>query len=434
LTLARRGPSLAVIVSSRRRALLCAFALLGLAGAADTPSTLAPWTRGTLDIHQISTGRGNAALVRFPDGTALLVDAGEVGDGVPGATAFPDASRGAGEWIARYLKRALGEGAALDYALVTHFHPDHVGAPLASSRASASGDYKLTGLSEVAEHVAIRKLVDRGFPDYGEPAAPTGALIENYRKFADFETKERGTARERIHPGRADQLVPVREPGAFPDFEVRAVAANGVVWTGKGNETAALFPPSSVNLPEADRAPENPCSIALLIRYGRFRAFTGGDLYGQPEPGAPAWWDVETPIARGIGPTDVVVVDHHGSIEPANPFFLATLKPRVLIVPAWSPTHPSPDVLKRLLSKRIWPAPRDVFVTRLREPTKLTIGPRAAQVASDAGHVVVRVEPGGTSYRVYVVDDTNESGAVKSVHGPYTPMADGAAPPTPASR
>lgn len=40
-------------------------------------------------------------------------------------------------------------------------------------------------------------------------------------------------------------------------------------------------------------------------------------------------------------------------------------------------------------------------------------------MASDAGHVVVRVAPGGASYRVFVVDDANESGAVKSVHGPY---------------
>jgi len=407
-------------VSGRARRLALGVALLAafvLALAADEPAALAPWTRGTLDIHQISTGRGNAAFFRFPDGTTLLVDAGDVGEGVPGATAFPDAGRGAGEWVARYVKRAAGEDAALDYALVTHFHPDHLGAPLSAARSSAAG-YKIAGLAEVAEHVAIRRLIDRGFPDYGEPAAPSGPVIENYRKFADFAAKERGMARERIRPGRADQIVPIHEPGAFPDFEVRAVAANGEVWTGKGDEVERRVPPSA-DLPEPDRAPENVCSIALRVRYGRFRYFTGGDLYGQPEPGAPAWWDVETPIAKAIGAVDVMVVNHHGSIEPANPFFLATLRPRVVVVPAWSPTHPSPDVLKRLLSKRIWPAPRDVFVTRLREPTKLTIGPRARQVASDAGHVVVRVEPGGASYRVFVVDDTNESGAVKSVHGPY---------------
>jgi hypothetical protein len=32
----------------------------------------------------------------------------------------------------------------------------------------------------------------------------------------------------------------------------------------------------------------------------------------------------------------------------------------------------------------------------------------------------VRVAPGGATYRVFVVDDRSESGAVKSVHGPYT--------------
>ena len=35
------------------------------------------WQPGMLDIHQISTGRGNAGLYIFPDGTTLLVDVGE---------------------------------------------------------------------------------------------------------------------------------------------------------------------------------------------------------------------------------------------------------------------------------------------------------------------------------------------------------------------
>lgn len=58
-------------------------------------------------------------------------------------------------------------------------------------------------------------------------------------------------------------------------------------------------------------------------------------------------------------------------------------------------------------------------MTNLRDATKAAIGPRASQVASDEGHVVVRVAPGGASYHVYAVDDRSESGAVKSVHGPY---------------
>src|SRR5262245_37135503 len=37
-------------------------------------------TPGMLDIHQIQTGRGNAACLVFPDGTTMLIDAGAVPD------------------------------------------------------------------------------------------------------------------------------------------------------------------------------------------------------------------------------------------------------------------------------------------------------------------------------------------------------------------
>ncbi len=52
---------------------------------------LPAWTPGTLDIHQIVTGRGNAAFMMFPDGTTLLLDAGDSGG--TDADQRPDASR-----------------------------------------------------------------------------------------------------------------------------------------------------------------------------------------------------------------------------------------------------------------------------------------------------------------------------------------------------
>ncbi len=161
------------------------------------------------------------------------------------------------------------------------------------------------------------------------------------------------------------------------------------------------------------------CSITLRIRYGRFDYFTGGDMPGYPVPGAPAWHDLESDVARAIGPTDVHVVNHHGSIEEENPFWLATLRSRVMVLPAWAPTHPSAGVLKRMLSKRVYPEDRDIFVVSFREVTKASIGARANQVASDEGHVVVRVEPGGDRYWVFVLDDSAETYRVRSVHGPY---------------
>src|SRR5262249_20285371 len=134
--------------------LAVAFAL-GLARGVAQPlvgQPLPPWTRGTLDIHQISTGRGNSALLVFPDGTPLLVDAGAAGDGqvIADTEPRPNASRTAGGWIAAYVDRALRNVAdavaaapRLDYAVLTHFHPDHMGQVTPASRSSADGRYKL---------------------------------------------------------------------------------------------------------------------------------------------------------------------------------------------------------------------------------------------------------------------------------------------------
>src|SRR3954454_11153891 len=129
------------------------FALLfaALPAFAQVGAPLPPWSRGTLDIHQISTGRGNAALLVFPDGTTMLVDAGAAGDGQPIADTDPrpNATRTAGGWIVRYLQRMNVD--RLDFALLTHWHGDHIGQVTATSPLSKNGKYKLTGITEVGD-------------------------------------------------------------------------------------------------------------------------------------------------------------------------------------------------------------------------------------------------------------------------------------------
>lgn len=385
------------------RILLAAACLIALApGPAAQSPELPPWTPGSLDIHQIATGRGNSALTVFPDGTSLLVDAGAAGD-TPFADQRPDATRPPGQWIARYVRHMLGNReAVLDYAVLTHFHADHMG-----------------GIAHVAEDIPIRRLIDRGWPDYAYLPPPDDALFTNYRRFTAAQVAAKRMTVSGAVAGSATQIVPVRGAASPAPFEVRIVSVNDRVWTGRSNQTDIRFPAlDSITVPE-DRPTENMSSVTLRITYGDFSYFTGGDMPGYPVPGAPAWHDTETAVAKAIGPTDVHVVNHHGSIEVANPFWLATLKSRVMVLPAWSATHPSADVLKRMLSPRLYPGQRDIFVSLFRPETKAAIGARAAQVTSDHGHIVIRVAPGGASYRVFVLDETTDTYRVRSVHGPY---------------
>jgi hypothetical protein len=392
--------------------LLIAFPL----AAQEIGKPLPAWSRGVLDIHQISTGRGNSAFFIFPDGTTMLVDAGAANDGVKMADTDPrpDASRTAGGWIVRYIERAMAPAPPhLDYALLTHFHPDHMGAPTAASQPSKSGAFKLTGIAEVGERIPIDTLIDRG---YGYLPPPEDAMLKNFHAFVN-EYKER-MREETIKVGRADQIVLRHEAKALANFEVRNVAGSGMVWTGAGDEARSIFPPLE-SIAAEDRPSENMCSIGLRIRYGKFDYFTGGDMPGVPDAGAPEWQSVETAVARVIGPTDVHVANHHGSIDPESAGFLSTLRSSVIILPAWSATHPSQDSLKRMMATRLYPGPHDIFVTTLREPTKASIGSRVDQLKAQHGHIVVRVSPGGDEYRVFVLDDLTDSGNVVAMFGPY---------------
>ena len=389
-----------------------------------------PWTPGTLDIHHINTGRGDSTLFIFPDGTTMLLDAGDLNVESPDNVGLqftpprPDSTRTPGQWITHYIRQALVHDPepGLDYGVITHFHDDHCAATPDGKRRSGSGAYALTGITEVGDQLPIRRFLDRAWPDYDYPPPPENAEMLNYRAFLHWQIENRGMLVERFEPGRNDQIRMVRDPGAWGGFEVRNVAANGVVWTGVGTGTQAHFPPIEDLQPD-DFPEENLCSIAMRICYGRFSYFTGGDLHGIPHPGAPGWEDVETPVARALGlrPTgvDVNVVNHHGYYLSANSYFLSMLRPRVHILSTWCVDHPGQSLTDRLMSTRLYHGPRDIFATNVMEPIRQVIAPAADEFKSTQGHILIRVEPGGERYWVIVLDDSTASCGVLAVHGPY---------------
>ena len=389
---------------------------------------LPAWKDGYLDIHQLNTGRGNAAFFIFPDGTTALIDAGAL-DPTRARTlsprntpAKPNNSRQAGEWIARYVRKALAfrNNPAIDYAILTHFHDDHMGSLSRISPTSSAGNYKLTGITEVGEHIRINKIIDRGWPGYDFPRSfERDSMVQNYRRFVDWQTKSNGVVAERFQAGRNDQINLLKNPKAYRDlFEVRNIAVNGEIWTGVGQVTRQHFP-ELTGLPANQYPSENMCSIVLRISYGKFDYFSGGDIPGIVAFGSPAWHDIETPVARVVGPVEVQLLDHHGNRDSQNGYLLGSLRPRVVVIPVWSSDHPGHDVLDRIYSPQVYPGDRDVFATNMLEANKLVIGDLLNRLKSDSGHIVVRVDPGGETYQVLVLDDTDESFRVKAIHGPY---------------
>jgi beta-lactamase superfamily II metal-dependent hydrolase len=375
---------------------------------------LSPWRIGTLDIHHIATGRGDAVLVVGPDGTTLLVDAGAV-DAEPRYVlpARPDDTRHPGGWIARYVRRRLAEtgDARLDYALVTHLHPDHVGAPVAASPLAPNGAYRLTGVSEVEAAVGVHRLIDPDFPDYGYPRFETRETCENYVAFVR-DRAARGEPVERFIVGRNDQIGLAH--GGNADFEIRNLAGRGRVWTGRGDDVRDIFP-SRADLPESDHPNENASSLGIRLRYGAFDYFCGGDLTDWADGGARPWMDALTPAAEAAGPVDAALAPHHGLFDANGAAMVRALAPRVWIISAWHAAHPSPSTLQRLFNARLYPGPRDIYATGASDATECAAPSLFRRLASSEGHVVLRVAPEGRSFRVVVTDSRGEDDRVTHV-------------------
>ena len=225
---------------------------------------LIAWSEGMLDLHHINTGRGNASYYIFPDGTTMLFDAGEQDPTDPRTTSSrnsvirPNNSKRPYEWIVHYIKQVapVGKKMVINYALLSHFHSDHMGGWYESAPASQKGSYQLTGITGVAELMPIETLVDRGYPAYNFPYDFRSKGLEdslkknpvtykywkgmdNYLSFVKQREKEKLTVTT-MQAGSKSQWSLRYEPLRYPDFHVRNVKNNGQIWTAKDDEATEM--------------------------------------------------------------------------------------------------------------------------------------------------------------------------------------------------
>jgi hypothetical protein len=397
---------------------------------------LPAWQKGYLDLHHINTGRGNCAFFILPDGTTMLVDAGEQSPLDPRTTSprnsiiRPNDSQKPYEWIARYIQQVspAKNKAVIDYALITHFHDDHFGGWYASEPVSASGKYKLSGITGVGDLVPIHMLLDRAAPGYNYPfdmnqlAAGESEYSHGLKNYFDFiaAKQQQGMKLASLSAGSRRQITLVHDSATYPNFYVQNVKSGPWIWTGANSAVRQHFPP--IDTANRKTIPdENTLSLAIAVHYGSFTYYTGGDNPGNVFPGDNPLRDVETSIATAVGEVDVSTLDHHGNRDAVNEFLVKTFKPRVWIGMSWSADHPGHEVLLRMTNTNIYPGPRDLFATNMNEANKIVIGPLIDRAyKSTQGHILVRVLPGGATYYVIILDDSTAAMPVKAVFGPYT--------------
>ncbi len=354
------------------------------------------WQEGWLDIHQISTGRGNVAWMIMPDGTTMLVDMGDLGADNYQQEIMnpkPSASKSPAEWVAQYIEnfsKPLEKGTKTDYAFITHFHGDHIGSFDNTAISRPGMAYKLHGITHLAELVDIDKVVDRGWPDYNYPSAEqvssSNGGLGNYTSFMKLRN-DNGKTNEQFVVGSDTQFPLKYDPDSYPEFSVRNVAGNLDVWTGTGTGT------SHMSFSTTD---ENEFSCAIRISYGDFSWYTGGDIKSSL---------TEDAVAKACGPTDVVVCNHHAYKDAMHNSFVRQMQAKAYVIPVWDYYHPEAEPLRWMLSTDLYPGDRMVFAAGLVENNRIRLGENGEKI-KPAGHIMVRVYEGGDTWQVFVLNDS----------------------------
>lgn len=214
-----------------------------------------------LKIYQIDVEQGDATLIVSPSRNTLLIDSGKNGHG----------SR---------IKSAMDQAGVtkIDHFVNTHYHEDHYG-----------------GIDELVNMgVPVVRSYDRGDKDYIPQKKKNGVRYREY---------DQAVGSRAIKLTRDDSII------LDPELTITCIAAGGVV---RGEE-------SSVHGED-----ENDMSIALLVSYGDFNYFTGGDIENTTE-GKIADRDLVLDV-------DLYKANHHASNTSSSLAFMEDLNPSVILI------------------------------------------------------------------------------------------------------
>ena len=237
-----------------------------------------------LEIHYIDVGWGGSVIVRGPDGTTVLLEAGNTGKGT--------------SYVVPYLKSiGIQPANGLDYMIGGHQHCDHIG-----------------GLDEV-----INAGYNVHFKSYNNGSSYVSSCADGWNAAAATTTAGAPVAMP------VGTIIPLGNGATLT-----CIARNGSIIGG-----------GSVAVTD-----ENDRSIALLIHYGGFDYLWASDLGGGSDSctgRSTLQLDVETSVIQAISPggahplisaggIDLLHVNHHGSESSTNPTYFNMAKPALAII------------------------------------------------------------------------------------------------------
>ncbi len=367
-------------------------------------ATLPAWSEGYLDIHTISTGRGECIFFILPDGTSIVVDAGEFsreGKSYANVVQRPNAETRPTKAFGDYI-RHFNPNEAIDYFNLSHFHMDHMGNAEPEYEYAAEGDYLLTGVMALHHQVPYREVIDRAYGAYDSLTvkAMSVKVLPEYKKFLEYHTANGTLKASRFELGAVNQFALKYNAEAYPNFRIENICSNGYVWdNGKAIDVYE-------GIRETIR--ENAASCGFVIRYGAFDFLTAGDIGD--------YHDLELRVAEAVGQVEAVKAHHHLSPHSMCLPSVDVLCPQVIVATSFYNRDIQPDK-----SKFDYISKHDcrLYCTSVGEE-QLAADPAAYEsCAAVSGHNVIRVAPGGAEYMVYTLDDTDSNYRVTKIDGPF---------------
>jgi len=237
----------------------------------------------TLDIYFLDMAGGASTLIVTPLGECVLIDTGSLEPEHRDADRIERACRHAGL-------------TQIDCLVTTHFDTDHYG-----------------GILELSKRIPIKTFIDNDTPPKDI------AKRQAFQKLNPLYEQATGGKTKLLSAG---EDIPLKNDpvGKLSAIRLHCVASQKQIEGFAGDIDA---PVEGFEMAKPDTS-NNAASIALVLSYGDFAFFAGGDITSNVEH------HLAHPVNR-IGKVDLYQVTHHGLDQSNNPVLLKVLSPTVCV-------------------------------------------------------------------------------------------------------